>query len=233
MLHGRRSMIQRFRPLPRRAAWLVGASLAPLAVACTEPVDCAAQPDRCPRVAATQELAPVALRRVGDAPAPATRAAVPPERAVPVVGKVLDRLPIVPVGGGNHGQRFLDLGQGATGAALLHARRAPGTLDEQVAANRMIILGIHKAAAAHDFAALKTHMSDRLAATVEPMLDKQGERFWRHLDKYAQAAEKSFEVRDEPGGDAEQRRIIVTLPGGEELKPILTKSGNGWKFDRF
>jgi len=130
------------------------------------------------------------------------------------------------------GQRDIDLGSDPA-AAVRAARRAPGTLDAQQAADRMLILSVRKAAVDHDFAALKLLMSERLAGAIEPMLDKQGERFWKHVGRYAEAAEHGFTTSDEAGDGSGLRRMIVKLPSGEELKPILQKTPDGWKFDRF
>ncbi len=214
----------------RPAFWLSGALAALALGACTEPVDCAAQPERCPRIANVPQLAPVAVTRQSEVAQPVAAAPT----AAPALANRPQPLPVIPpAGAGQGGQRNLEIDQEHALAAARNARRAPGTLDAQTAADRMIILAIHKAAAARDFAALKPHMSDRLIGAIEPMLDQQGERFWKHLARYAEAAEKGFTVRDEAGDGSNLRHMIVTLPGGEELKPILTKTPDGWKFDRF
>jgi len=207
--------------------------------ACTEPVDCQRQPERCViALAAT----PAATRKVQAEPMPAA-AADPHAGHDRAAG---DRA------GHDHGQR---LGVPSPGAfpALADAVLPPGgrlrrgmqpfrpgqgdvpaaDRGDETPALRAAVAAIRTAAAAHDGPALQAFLTPRLQESLAPVLARGGDRLWRHLDKYVAAIQAGLTIQVAPGESPDTRQLTIPAEGGSELKPILKQTESGWKFERF
>lgn len=225
-----------------RAHRLAGLCLAATAglSACTEPVDCNAEPSRC--LVQPGRAKPPVVQVVAPEGVPATR----PDDAQPVPRPVRrrDAREGAAQVGEAPSQRYLPMPRGP-GLAVLPPGQPAGVQPAQAEAGaaadespeqlltRGIVAKIREPAKAHDIKALMPHMTKRLAGDLEPKMAQYGERFWRHLDAYVRAAEGGFRVQSEPGDAPTRRQATLTLPDGQELKPILEREDNMWKIDRF
>ena len=192
------------------AAIVLASSLASL-TACTEPTDCAVEPQRCITPPVSAAGAKPAAAEVGKPVQVLPERRQRPVAAQPAPGGPVRRLPeVAPQAAPSEGE----------------------TADAAWA--RGVIVGLRSAAAAHDMAALQKHMTKRLTADLLPKLDKYAERLWKHLDRYVKAVDGGkFTVLSEPADTATRRQVTITLPDGGELKPILEREDNVWKVDRF
>ena len=109
-------------------------------------------------------------------------------------------------------------------AGVVHnARKTPAQLVRRiinVAANRNV-------------AGLKRFCTPGLRREIDAMLAKHKDRFWKHLDKYVDAASNGFSLDEQPGDDDKTRRLKITTRAGAVLQPIIEKDGKGWLFARF
>lgn len=199
--------------------------------ACTEPVDCAREPARCPgyvrapAMAAAPRPAPAALL----APiAPTAPAAL----AVPVRGG--QRYLQVPVDGQAPNRRpdqeplAVQVRPGAVPAGDKPIQPGAPSQAEALAVMR----AVEVPAESRNFEGLKPLITTRLYDTLQPLLEKNGPRLWTHLDHYktALAANPVVTVESVEGGKVQTR---VPVPGAQDLRPILEKVGGSWKIDRF
>ena len=88
-------------------------------------------------------------------------------------------------------------------------------------------------AANHNLKGLKRFMTPGFADRVDTMMKESPERFWRHLDRYVNAAEHGFELTSSPG--PREGTLELRVNGRDEmtLRPIVQRSERGWLFDRF
>lgn len=198
----------------------MAAGFATGAAACTEPVDCAAAPGRCvttppPSLSASQgTLAPA---QVNEAP------------QIPQVAQAPSRWPMALPSVRERGRKVI---QAPVEAPVPEPPAAAPTADD--ASLEAAILALLPAIKAHDVAALKAQMTDRLRTSLENgVLDKQAPRFWRHLDRYAVAMQAGLVLTSEPGDTPDARQLHIRATDGNELKPILVRDGKGWKVERF
>ena len=201
--------------------------------ACDEPVDCGKGPGRClqqgavrhpaagarkaPRIAQPADLAGNARQR----PAPARPSAAdrpPPQRMIdpsqdPQMGAPRAGLPT--------GQPAADFE--ATAALVHNSTKTPTDLVRRimnVAANRNVV-------------GLKQFCTPKLRKNIDEMLAKHKDRFWRHLDKYVDAASNGFKLTEAVGDTDELKHLTVTTKSGADLHPVMTRGDKGWLFDRF
>ncbi|GEM_PF-2847035 len=88
-------------------------------------------------------------------------------------------------------------------------------------------------AANHNLPGLKRFATPRLQASMSKSAKKHPTRFWRHLDRYAEAAADGFEIEQSDGPRPGTTRLVVTTRTGQQLNPIVAKDKKGWLFDRF
>ena len=185
--------------IPRFAA-LAGLCLAS---ACTESVDCAQEPQRCPHVTA---------------PAPAPQPPVRAQQQVAIPENAGTRLPTLP-------EKALP--QKAMAETLPLPAGAP-TREELKA----LIATLQLPAKARDLAGIKPFITQRLYDTLGPLLATNSERLWKHLAKFALAADTGFRTEVE-SVEADRVQLHLTLPNGDDLRPIVLRQNGIWKIDRF
>ncbi len=218
--------------LPWRAA--VAASLL-LTAACSEPVDCSLEPHRCPTPGSS--VLP---------PKPAEhRASAPSEGLDPTVrNRRIDRAAYEMAA--RRGQRLIDVPAGDPVRQVLRAARLQGgtptagkdaaTVEGGVSAMevRAVLGALRGPMKARDLDGLVGKLTPRLATTLREALPQNGERLWRHMDRYLALLEAGFDVSEGPGDSAGVRQVVLTpSAGGRELKPIFAKTADGWKVERF
>ncbi len=115
--------------------------------------------------------------------------------------------------------------------AVMQARTAPG--EDTGIAPKWMVKRIRNVAANHDAPALKKWCTPRLQAEIDKMLPKHGERFWRHLDRYADAGANGYEVKEQRREGPDRLHLTVHAKGDIVLKPVLERAEQGWRFDRF
>lgn len=193
------------------------------AVACSEPVDCRVEPERC---AGTGHVA-----RGSHATAPPAHPALvaPAEVAVPVAPAAYPvRRDPPPVG---LAQRELDLGDGRL-PGLRVGDDATAEAAEGVQL-KVLFRRFGVAAKRHDVEALRPFVTDAFHERLLDTVAKHGDRLWRHLDRFERAAEAGVALDVRPGDATGTRQVEAQLPGGGQLKPIVRRTEQGWKFDRF
>jgi hypothetical protein len=117
------------------------------------------------------------------------------------------------------GQRLIDVPAGDPVRQVLRAARLQGGVPT---AGKDAVDG------------LVGKLTPRLATTLREALPQNGERLWRHMDRYAALMEGGFDVSEGPGDSAGIRQVVLTpTGGGRELKPIFAKTADGWKVERF
>jgi predicted lipid-binding transport protein (Tim44 family) len=168
------------------------------AAGCTESVDCAQEPQRCPHVAAN------------------TPAAKPPARAQQQVA--------IPQ---NAGERLAQVPAKALAETLPLPAGAP-TRDELKA----LVATLQLPAKTENLPGLKPFITQRLYDTLGPLVAANSARLWRHLAKFGTAAETGFRTEVE-SVEADRVQLHLTLPNGEELRPIVVRENGVWKIDRF
>ena len=195
------------------------ALVAGLAVAaCSEPVDCRVEPERCAGVsiAAPLRASPAVLPAAGAPAEPAPAAAYPTRRDPPPMGLA---------------QRELGLGDGR-----LPGLRVGGDAAAEAAEAvqlKALFRRFGAAAKRHDVTALRPFVTDAFYARLQDTIAKHGDRLWRHLDRFEQAADADVALDVRPADDAAARQVEAQLPGGGQLKPIVRRTEQGWQFDRF
>lgn len=227
---------------PGRGFWRrsVGLSLvAPLVLAsCSEPVDCASEPNRClPAaygVASTAVLGPQLGLRPGRVGSEANPVASPQGPSPTATGNALAAL-------GKRRLRALP----PTDAMAARTREGVGAQVKDDAAAEVVgpelkLRAIRKALAAalpalkgHDFGALKVVASERFAGSIAEIETKYAERFWRHADKYVPVLTgppPAIALQDQEGGKVQ---ATLTAADGTELRCMLVEEGGTWKIDRF
>jgi hypothetical protein len=113
---------------------------------------------------------------------------------------------------------------------VLPAGLAQETPEQKAA--RTVVNQLAPSAKAHDFKGLQGHMSKRLAADLGGKIAQYEARLWRHLDRYASAVDKGFQVSVTTEG-ADRMQVTLTTGDGDELKPILAREDGRWTVDRF
>jgi hypothetical protein len=144
------------------------------------------------------------------------------------------------------GQRLIDVPAGDPVRQVLRAARLQGgvptagkdavTAEGGVSAMevRAVLGSLRGAMKARDLDGLVGKLTPRLATTLREALPQNGERLWRHMDRYAALMEGGFDVSEGPGDSAGIRQVVLTpTGGGRELKPIFAKTADGWKVERF
>ncbi len=194
-----------------------------LGTACTEPVDCALEPKRCPnRVAAPQPVVPTGApkRQQLQVPVPTAN------------GQRLLQVPLDPNAAGRQPSR-------EPLAADIRARFKPIVDDAPLPSGApsreeltTLMKRVIEPARARDFEALKQVITSRLYDALSPLVAKDGDRLWAHLVKYGGATSGGFktDVLSQEGG---KTALHLTLPDGSELRPIVEQQGGVWKIDRF
>jgi hypothetical protein len=195
------------------------AVVATFVCACTEPVDCHRERERC----------------FGVRPALTVRAHQKPTAAQPRV----EAPPSQPVARGDEtdtpppwvAQRVL--GQPLPGHVNPEVARGLGGRDAEIEQIKVLLGQLGSAAKGHDLAALQPFVTERLETHLQEIVAQHGERLWRHLDKFARAGSAEAQVLVEAGDASDKRQVVVTVPDGAPLKPIVQQTATGWRFDRF
>ncbi len=204
---------------------LLGTAL--LVAACTEPVDCAAEPHRCPLVS----------QPAGNVPAPVLHA---PE---PLIANARARRADQQQARKDRAAASKD----AEEAKLMRARvqaeaerlakeARVGDLSPKEQLHRtpeMLVRRIRNVAANRNIQGLRRFMTPDFRKRVDVMLGDSPERFWRHLARYVNAAEHGFELTSKPGPREGTLQLAVKGRGEMTLRPIVERSPEGWLFDRF
>lgn len=218
-------------------AWgiaLLGLGLAALA-ACSEPVDCGAEPGRClpPAygAATTAVRGPIQALRpqpvaeeansLKDLAAPAAQ-----PRPLPPGAKRLRAIPPTDT----LAARSRD---GAVAQVRDDAAAAVAAPVDRSRAIRAALKDVVPALKARDFEALKAKASQRFAQNIPDIQAKYAERFWRHADKYVPVltgAPPTIELEDQGDGRVQAK---ITAPDTTELRCILVQEAGSWKIDRF
>ncbi|MCO4763811.1 MAG: hypothetical protein KC502_20020 [Myxococcales bacterium] len=145
-------------------------------------------------------------------------------RAVAAVARKLQRE------GGSASGGLPNIAPGMIERAVINAKTAPGE-DKDIAAKWMV-KRIKNVAANHDKEGIKRWCTPRMAKEIDDMLPKHGERFWRHMDRYARAGAQGYATSDRRQ-EGDKLHLTVTSAGDIVLKPVLVRSAQGWRFDRF
>jgi hypothetical protein len=197
------------------------------ASACTEPVDCTAEPERCPLVVPP-------TTRAGTAPV-----VVP----APVVARARAQQ-------ANQAQAQRDRQAAAKQAAEERTLKARIRADAELQAEQArlgdlspkerlhrtpeaLIRRIRNVGANKNLVGLKRFMTEDFARRVDTMVADSPDRFWRHVARYVNAAEHGFELTSRPGPREGTRQLEVKGRGEMTLRPIVERSPKGWLFDRF
>ncbi len=202
--------------------WLI------LGTACAEPVDCTVEPRRCPRLAAPEPQAahlPMPTRTQLQVPAP-TRG-----------GQRLLQAPLDPGAPGRPPSReplALDVRAleklPPPAKAVDNAPLPAGAPTHEEL--KALVAVVQLPAKARNFEGLKPFITQRLYDALSPLLAKDGDRLWRHLEKYVSAVDTGFKTEVE-SVEMERAQLHLTLPDGSELRPILLRQNGVWKIDRF
>ena len=188
-----------------------------LGTACAEPVDCALEPKRCPNQAVRQTD-----------PASDGLANARPFRGA----QRLLQVPVDPNAPGQPPSRqplAVDLRLPAKVPA--EAMPLPAGAPSRDELNAMVAT-VQLPTKARSFEGLRPFNTSRLYDTLEPLLAKDGDRLWRHLDKYLIASDKGFKTEVE-SVEADRVQLHLRLPNGDDLRPIVVRQNGVWKIDRF
>lgn len=223
----------------RTQAWIGGVALLGLGLvalgACSEPVDCGAEPGRClpPAYGAStpalrgpaQALRPQPVASDANSPK-ALAAPVAQLRPLPAGAKRLRAIPPTDT----LAARSRD---GAVAQVRDDAAAAVTAPMDRARAIRAALKDAVPALKARDFEALKAKASQRFAQNIPEIQAKYAERFWRHADKYVPVltgAPPTIELEDQGDGRVQAK---ITAPDTTELRCILVQEGGSWKIDRF
>ncbi len=196
-----------------------------LGTACTEPVDCTVEPQRCPNRPVVMAAQPAAGKPV--APREQQRVAVPFHN-----GQRLLQVPVDATGLGRPPSREpLAVNVGAVAKPQGDAAPLPAGSPSRTELTALVATVVQPTKA-RNFESLKPFITQRLYDTLTPLLVKDGDRLWRHLDKYQTAADQGFKTQVD-SVEMDKAQLHLTLPDGSELRPILARQNGVWKIDRF
>ncbi len=122
-------------------------------------------------------------------------------------------------------------GHRAADPALLAAAQGQ-VVDRRRDTPDRLIRRIVNVAANHNLPGLKRFMSTEFSAKVDKMVADHGARFWRHVDKYADAAANGFTMTERPGSDGKRKLLRLKTREGAVLNPIVVRQRGGWVFER-
>lgn len=233
----------------RRLFWAALAFSTCVVSACSQPVDCAAEPGRCVvtqtrSTPASASPSPIAKDLPAPPVAPAGRAtaatahnnaANPPARAPSADPRPPAMLE--PAGAAARPGRAVtaELPRAALLPAIDRVRPNAEIVAEAAKGGdeRAVIVTLRAGVMAHDLEQLRPFLTERLYKTLSDALPKNADRLYRHLDKYARAINEGFEIRVEKTDTPTTRQLVLKLKDGAELKPILATEHGTWKVERF
>ncbi|MEY3013562.1 MAG: hypothetical protein RIT45_2297 [Pseudomonadota bacterium] len=96
-----------------------------------------------------------------------------------------------------------------------------------------LVRRIRNVAANHNLPGLERYMTPKLVASTREMMPQHAERFWRHLDRYAQAGAHGFELEQKAGAEEGTLELVVKAAPDIVLRPVLRRTDAGWRFERF
>jgi len=189
-------------------------------LACTEPANCAAEPERCPLQAKSKGAVPAPL--VASVRARRSEREQAERARAQAAKKAADERTLK--------ERL------QAGAELQAEQARLGDLVPAEQLHRtpeMLVRRIRNVAANRNLVGLKRFMTDGFAARVDTMIEESPERFWRHAARYVNAAEHGFDLNSKPGPREGTLQLEVKGRGEMTLRPIVERSPKGWLFDRF
>lgn len=194
---------------------LTALGLACLLSACTEPVDCARQPERCRGVQTRAD-------RPTPAQQPATRAGTT-ERPGEAPADRKDADPDL--------LRRLRLG-----TEVDAEERRLGDLagsERSTATPELLIRRLRNVGANRNLQGLKRYVTPELAAQITVRAAEQPDRFWRHIERYVSAAEHGFEISSRRGSPEVGLQLQIEARGDIHLRPVVVRTKEGYRFQRF
>lgn len=213
---------------------LLGLGLMALA-ACSEPVDCGAEPGRC--LPAAYGAATTALRGPVQALRPqpvaadanSLKALAAPTAQLKPLPPGAKRLRAIPPTD-TMAARSRD---GAVAQVRDDAAAAVTAPVDRARAIRAALKDAVPALKARDFEALKAKASQRFAQNIPEIQAKYADRFWRHAEKYVPVftgPPPTIDLEDQGDGRVQAK---ITAPDTTELRCILVQEAGSWKIDRF